>query len=94
MSPSDKLPLVSTITPSLRISARPSGLRVPSLDSAYRMLVAIINRLIIIVSHDRIIHPHLPLSKGGLTPLWKRGARGDFFNQCPFNYETSNKMVI
>ena len=27
---------------------------------------------------DHKIPPHLPLPKGGITPLWKRGARGDF----------------
>ncbi len=26
---------------------------------------------------DRKIPPCLPLSKGGITPLWERGARGD-----------------
>jgi DNA-binding transcriptional MerR regulator len=28
--------------------------------------------------HSPQIPPDLPLTKGGITPLWKRGARGDF----------------
>ena len=42
---------------------------------ALRLVVLIINFLKIIVLHYRTIPPHLPLTKGGLTPLWKRGAR-------------------
>ena len=28
------------------------------------------------------ISPNLPLPKGGINPLWKRGARGDFPNDA------------
>jgi hypothetical protein len=27
---------------------------------------------------DLIRHPEIPLKKEGITPLWQRGARGDF----------------
>lgn len=42
------------------------------------------------------IPPYPPFAKGGNmvnTPLWKRGARGDFLNRCSFNYETINRMI-
>jgi hypothetical protein len=32
------------------------------------------------------IPPHLPFRKGGITPLWQRGARGDFLKICLINY--------
>jgi len=32
------------------------------------------------------IPPHLPFPKGGITPLWQRGARGDFLKICLINY--------
>jgi hypothetical protein len=30
------------------------------------------------VDTEKQIPPALPLQKGGITPLWQRGARGDF----------------
>lgn len=30
------------------------------------------------------IPPTLPLQKGGISPLWKRGVRGDFYNNYVF----------
>jgi hypothetical protein len=46
----------------------------------------VMNSLIIMTTLIRKIPPHLPLPapgrknipKGGITPLWQRGARGDF----------------
>jgi hypothetical protein len=38
----------------------------------------VMNSLIIMTTLIRKIPPHLPFSKGGITPLWQRGARGDF----------------
>ncbi|CBE69401.1 protein of unknown function [Candidatus Methylomirabilis oxygeniifera] len=64
--------------------------------STYRLSAfscQLINYLKIIVSNYRTNPPHLPLPKGGLTPPWKRGARGDFLNRCSFNYETINRMI-
>jgi hypothetical protein len=37
-----------------------------------------INSLKIITTMICKIPPHLPFLKGGITPLWQRGARGDF----------------
>ena len=37
-----------------------------------------INTLIIIKTLFYKIPPHLPFPKGGITPLWQRGAGGDF----------------
>ena len=34
------------------------------------------------------IPPRLSFPKGGITPLWQRGARGDFGEPCQFNSET------
>ncbi len=34
------------------------------------------------------IPPTLPLQKGGIPPLWKRGVRGDFYNNMSFQLWT------
>ena len=34
------------------------------------------------------IPPNLPLQKGGITPLWQRGVRGDFQNAMSFQLWT------
>ncbi len=34
--------------------------------------------------HQNQIPPFLPLQKGGIPPLWKRGVRGDFDNDMSF----------
>ena len=36
------------------------------------------NNLKIVTTSICKIPPDLPFSKGGITPLWQRGARGDF----------------
>jgi len=38
----------------------------------------VINSLIVITTLICEIPPYLPFPKGGITPLWQRGARGDF----------------
>ncbi len=42
--------------------------------------IAITNQSIIITTSIDKIPPTLPFPKGGVTPLWQRGARGDFQN--------------
>jgi hypothetical protein len=38
----------------------------------------LINSLKIVTTLIHKIPPNLPFPKGGITPLWQRGARGDF----------------
>lgn len=38
----------------------------------------------------QIIPPHLPLPNGGLTSIWQRLVRRDFFSRDPLNYDTVN----
>ena len=41
-------------------------------------LSSFMNSLTIMTTLICKIPPHLPFPKGGITPLWQRGARGDF----------------
>jgi hypothetical protein len=44
---------------------------------------SLIKGLIIITTIDHEIPPDLPLTKRGITPLFQRGARGDFVKDGP-----------
>jgi hypothetical protein len=51
----------------------------------------VINNLKIVKTPICKIPPNLPLPKGGITPLWKRGGGEIFQCLCQFNSEAVNK---
>jgi hypothetical protein len=70
LSLSDNIPL----PPSLIWGRRTLIVRVTFITCLWPFIKDLINNSDI----DHKIPPNLPLSKGGITPLRKRGARGDF----------------